>query len=61
MSKPRIKPHTARCHDGSATEAWWYENAKSIDVYTYHPEKGGMACRIHRKAIEDWLRRTEKK
>lgn len=39
-------------------EAWWYENAKSIDVCIYDPTVGTLSCRIRRSALEGWLKRT---
>jgi hypothetical protein len=47
---------TARKHDA----AWWYENARSIDVYIYVGGSGedAKSCRISRADLLDWIRRT---
>lgn len=56
------QPHKAKAHGSKDTkrEAWWYENAKSIDVYVYDPtvQGGSRSCRIRRAELEDWLKRT---
>ena len=43
-----------------ATEAWWYENTNSIDVFIYTPGKDAVSCRINRQQLKSWLARTEK-
>lgn len=42
-----------------ASDAWCYENQRSLDVYITDGTKT-LACRIHRAVLEDWIRRTEK-
>jgi hypothetical protein len=49
-------PHKATPIHGK--EAWWYENKQSIDVYV-DSEGVTLACRIPRRYIESWLKRTE--
>ena len=44
---------------GGATEAWWYENAKSVDVFVRLADGGVGGCRIPRAQLADWLKRTE--
>lgn len=54
----RRKPHMAQPKH-NARDAWWYENATSIDVLIQH-ENGGVAhCRIQKRHILQWLKRTE--
>ena len=43
-----------------AKDAWWYENAKSIDVFIQKKEGGVVSCRIKRSKLDDWLKRTSK-
>lgn len=40
--------------------AWWYENEQSIDVYV---ERDGvtLACKIPRRYLMHWIKRTEPK
>ena len=33
------------------------EDENSIHVFCYDKKRGGMSCRIYRKAIEGWLNR----
>lgn len=41
------------------TTAWWYENKRSIEIYMEDDEYNVIACRINRKALKDWIERTE--
>jgi hypothetical protein len=40
-------------------EAWFYENAKSIDVYLCQETGGSLYCRIPRALLADWIERTK--
>ena len=56
----RREPVSARVIDKTRTdEAWFYENARSLDVYTYRVGIGGMSCRITLAQIEAWLKRVK--
>lgn len=53
--KPRPMTNAPASVDG-----WWYENAKSIDVYLHdRVEKKTFHARIKRKDLEAWLKRTK--
>lgn len=39
-------------------KAWWYEDAKHIDVLI-STETGTYSCRISRRRLADWIKRTE--
>jgi hypothetical protein len=41
-------------------EAWYYENAGSIEVYV-QTDLGIVRCKIHRAKLADWIKRTEMK
>ena len=66
MSKKRktgldYTPHQAK-YDDRSCGAWWYENQSHIDVLI-QPNINGVAqnpvsCKISRRSIEAWLRRT---
>lgn len=59
MAKVKLSPQKAKPQK-PASDAWWYENRNSIDVLI--DDRGVVAsCRINRKALADWLRRTEAK
>jgi hypothetical protein len=61
MSAPTLSlsPHQAKPHDDS-TEAWWYENAKSITVYIVGPDGRTASCSISRRYLAPWLAKTTK-
>lgn len=45
--------------DGNKSEAWFYENKGSVDVYVRH--RGvTISCRIRRALLADWIKRTER-
>lgn len=52
------KPHPIGNTEANV-EGWWYENAKSIDVYL-RDRVGGRTLkgRIRRAALEAWLQRS---
>ena len=42
-------------------QAWWYENARSIQVVTQDKATNVLvSCVIGRAALKSWLERTEK-
>ena len=57
-----IKRSARKVVKRSGREAWFYENAKSIDVYIRDPERGQtFMTRIPRAMLADWIKRTEPK
>jgi hypothetical protein len=63
MADLKLSSHPARgttdTH-GVRHEAWWYEDAKGIDVYIRDPIKCvTVSCRIPRRTLLDWLERTK--
>lgn len=61
-SKPKLSPKPVKAivfDKQRASEAWFYENAKSIDVYTYKVGAGSQCCRVPIAKIRDWLRRVD--
>ena len=54
--KLKREPHKAKPIHGK--DAWWYENAQSIDVYV-DGEGVTLACRIPRTYLQGWIERTE--
>jgi len=52
-------PHKARPMLGD--DAWWYEADKSIEVYIVREGGPTLACRIERRHLLGWLKRTEPK
>jgi|GEM_PF-7095847 len=58
--KRKLTPNQcATLRNGPGSDAWWYENAKSIDVYIYKPGHGTMRCRIKRSQLEVYMTRTK--
>ena len=56
----RRSAQKARPHKNHGDAAWWYENAKSIDVYIRDKAAGKtLVARINRQLLKDWLERTE--
>ena len=53
----QLAPHQAR-RALNCDEAWWYEEENSIHVFCYDKKRGGMSCKIDRRAIEGWLKRA---
>lgn len=59
MSKPVIGPKKAMPRGKNATDAWWYENQGSIDVYIETASEI-VCCRIQKRRIKEWLTRVER-
>jgi len=60
MVKLSRKPHRVHPHRNHGDEAWWYENAKSIDVYIRDSRiPTTLAVRIPRKTLKAWLEKTK--
>lgn len=60
MPKPKLKREAQKTYGSGPMEGWFYENAKSIDVYVRdRVRKVTLTCRIPRKLLVDWIRRTE--
>ncbi len=58
MQSVKATPTKARAlNDGY--EAWFYENARSIEVYIYKPNVGTVRARITLSQIQAWLKRAE--
>lgn len=55
-SKLNLSPHKAKPVN-SSTEAWWYENAKSISVYIVVGGKTAC-CEIPRHTLAQWLKKV---
>ena len=52
-----VNPHNA---SSGKADGWFYENAKSIDVYLRDVNSGvTVSCRIRRGVLADWIKRTE--
>ncbi len=45
--------------NGGCDEAWFYENARSIDVYIYKAGTNTYRCRIPLKHLEDYVKRAK--
>jgi hypothetical protein len=59
MSKLSLQPHKGKPLF-RATEAWWYENEHSIEVYITSDDGGRIfGAKLTRRQLQDWLRRTE--
>ena len=57
LTKRQREPHTAKPMHGS-TEAWWYEDDKGISVYVVGLDGRTASCRITRRVLADWIKRT---
>lgn len=43
------------------SDAWYYENSKSVDVYACHQGRSATSCRITRKQLESWLKKMNER
>lgn len=50
------EPQTAKIRQGK--EAWWYENKNSIDVVIQGKDSAIVMCRIPRRKLADWIKRS---
>lgn len=41
-------------------ESWWYEGSNSITVHI-ETKQGVSSCKINRRYLADWIKRTEPK
>ena len=56
---PQKATRCANAHE-LIEQAWFYENAKSIDVYISRARgENAVVCRISRAKLLDWIKRTE--
>jgi hypothetical protein len=58
-----LKPKKAKVTDPVSVDAWWYENARSIEIYVdtgvrLAPGRTVVSVRITRSQIESWLNRA---
>ena len=56
----RPEPHKAKSILGAiqCKEACWYENGRSIDVYIESKNGPVYSCRIERRHLLSWIKRT---
>lgn len=60
MKRPKLSRAPVKARTFGAGEAWYYENAKSIDLYMDHPSGVGVIrCRLSRARLADWVARTK--